>query len=60
MEQPVQETQKEEQKDEGKDFIDGLREFADVDYRKKVRDEKQKAYIHKHEEVKAEKEDVER
>ena len=60
MEQPVQETQKEEQKDEGKDFIDGLREFADVDYRKKVRDEKQKAYIHKHEEGKAEKEDVER
>ena len=60
MEQPVQETQKEEQKDEGKDFIDGLREFADVDYRKKVRDEKQKAYIHKHEAGKAEKEDVER
>lgn len=60
MEQPVQETQKEEQKDERKDFIDGLREFADVDYRKKVRDEKQKAYIHKHEEGKAEKEDVER
>ena len=60
MEQPVQETQKEEQKDEGKDFIDGLREFADVDYRKNVRDEKQKAYIHKHEAGKAEKEDVER
>lgn len=56
--QPKQETQKEEQEIPRKNFIDGLREFADVDYRKKVRDEKQKAYIHVHEAVK--KEDVER
>lgn len=59
--QPKQETQKEEQEIPRKNFIDGLREFADVDYRKKVRDEKQKAYIHVHEAVKKEeKEDVER
>ncbi len=58
--QPKQETQKEEQEIPRKNFIDGLREFADVDYRKKVRDEKQKAYIHKHEAGKTEKEDVER
>lgn len=61
MEQPVQETQKEEQEIPRKNFIDGLREFADVDYRKKVRGEKQKAYIHVHEAVKKEeKGDVER
>lgn len=59
--QPKQETQKGEQEIPRKNFIDGLREFADVDYRKKVRDEKQKAYIHVHEAVKKEeKEDVER
>ena len=61
IEQPVQVVQKEEQEIPRKNFIDGLREFADVDYRKKVRDEKQKAYIHVHEAVKKEeKEDVER
>lgn len=60
MEQPVQETQKEEPKVPRKSFIDGLREYTDKDYREKIRNEKQKAYIHKHEAGKAEKEDVER
>ena len=60
MEQPVQETQKEEPKVPRKSFIDGLREYTDKDYREKIRNEKQKAYIHKHEARKTEKEDVER
>lgn len=59
MEQPVQETQKEEPKVPRKSFIDGLREYTDKDYREKIRNEKQKAYIHKHEAGKTEK-DVER
>lgn len=55
MEQPVQETQKEEPKVPRKSFIDGLREYTDKDYREKIRNEKQKAYIHKHEAGKTEK-----
>ena len=60
-EQPVQEVKEEKQTERRKDFMDQLREYADVNYRKEVRDKKQETYIDAHKAVKkAEVEEMER
>ena len=56
----VENTTKDSRPETRDQFLEGLRQYADTEYRQKVRDEKQKAYLKAHEKKSKENDDMEK